>query len=75
MNPTTPLRADDEPNDRFGYSCYVIAIPAPAEIIEAQQAIWRRFPSPRTAIPAHITVKGTFVQITDYESCLRRSRP
>jgi len=27
--------ADDEPNDRWGNSCYVLLIPAPTEIIEA----------------------------------------
>ncbi len=70
MTPTMPLRADNEPNDRFGYSCYVIAIPASESLIDAQQAIWRRFPSDRAAIPAHMTVKGTFVQITDLEEVL-----
>ena len=44
MSPITTPRADDEPNDRFGYSCYVIAIPASESLIEAQQAIWREFP-------------------------------
>jgi len=72
MSPIRPLIADDEPNDRWGNSCYVLVIPAPAEIIEAQQAIWHRYPSPRTAIPAHITVKGTFVQITDYDELLEK---
>jgi hypothetical protein len=72
MSPARPQVADDEPNDRYGYSCYVLLIPAPAEIIDAQQAIWRRYPSPRTAIPAHITVKGTFVQITDFDELLER---
>lgn len=59
--------ADNEPEDQFGYTCYTIDLPAGDRIIEAQQAIWRRFPSPRAAIPAHVTVKGTFVGITSLD--------
>ncbi len=63
VSTTGPKNADNEPEDQFGYACYTIVLPAGDRITEAQQAIWRRYPSPRAAIPAHVTVKGTFVGI------------
>ncbi|MCH8103146.1 MAG: 2'-5' RNA ligase family protein [Chloroflexi bacterium] len=50
-----------------GYTCYTVVLPASDRIIEAQQAIWRRYPSPRAAIPAHVTVKGTCVGIASLD--------
>ncbi|NQW17176.1 MAG: 2'-5' RNA ligase family protein [Chloroflexi bacterium] len=74
MSPTTTLRADTEPNDRYGNSCYVLAIPASKRLVDAQQEIWRRFPSDRSAISAHITVKGTFVRISDLDEVRQIAR-
>ena len=40
MSSIRPTRADSEPNDRFGYSYYVIAIPASKSLTEVQQAVF-----------------------------------
>lgn len=47
-------------NDRFGYSCYVVALPAPPDLTGELSAIERAVGQKRAKIPAHITVKGTF---------------
>ncbi|MCH7734807.1 MAG: hypothetical protein IH961_06290, partial [Chloroflexi bacterium] len=64
---TGPKNADNESEDQFGYACYTVVLPASDRIIEAQQAIWRRYPSPRAAIPAHVTAKGTFIGIASLD--------
>lgn len=59
-------------NDEFGYSCYVIVIPAPPELIEPLLAIERAAGQERAKIPAHITVKGTFHGITSLEGMIEK---
>jgi 2'-5' RNA ligase len=53
----------DLENDEFGYSCYVVAIPAPDELSGPLLDIERAGGQVRAKIPAHITVKGTFFGI------------
>lgn len=52
----------------------MIAILASELLIDVQKAIWRQFPSDRAAIPAHMTVKGTFVRISDLDEVLEIMR-
>jgi 2'-5' RNA ligase len=59
--------ADTQPNDRFGYSCYAIVLPASDALIETVSRIRQASGMVRAAIPAHVTVKGTFVGIDDLE--------
>lgn len=55
-------------NDRFGYSCYVVALPASDELTKQLSVIEKEAGQTRAKIPSHITVKGTFyepVSLTD----------
>ena len=52
-------------NDEFGYSCYVVVVPAPPELAGPLLAIERAAGQERAKIPAHMTVKGTFYAIAD----------
>ena len=60
---TTIPNADEQPDDRFGYSCYALVFSAPDEIVEMCNAIEGESKMTRAKIPAHITVKGTFCGI------------
>jgi hypothetical protein len=64
--------ADHQPNDRFGYSCYALVIPAPASIADRGAVIEREAGMTRAKIPAHITVKGTFYGVDSLEEVKRR---
>ena len=63
--------ADDQSDDRFGYSCYALVFPVSGEIQEETDPIERASGSTRAKIPAHVTVKGTFCGIESL-SDLRR---
>lgn len=64
--------ADHLANDRFGYSCYAVVLPAPDSIRTICDAIERAAGMTRAKIPAHITVKGTFYGIDSLEELKRR---
>lgn len=63
--------ADNQPNDRFGYSCYALVIPASQALIDLVAEVRQRSGMTRVAIPAHVTVKGTFVDIEDLDEIKR----
>jgi 2'-5' RNA ligase len=61
-------------NDRFGYSCYALVIPAPPDITARVAAIEKASGMTRAKIPAHITVKGTFHQVADLKEVRETAR-
>ncbi|MFW6174797.1 MAG: 2'-5' RNA ligase family protein [Chloroflexota bacterium] len=65
--PSIP-NADQEPNDRFGYSCYAVVVPAPDDLRARCDEIERAAGQTRAKIPAHITVKGTFCRIESLDA-------
>ncbi len=60
--------AHNQPNDRFGYSCYSLVIIAPEDIIAKVNAIKRDSGMTIAHIPAHITIKGTFYGIESLDN-------
>jgi 2'-5' RNA ligase len=64
------IDSKDLENDEFGYSCYVISIPAPSELLGRLSEIERAAGQVRAKIPAHITVKGTFYSIASLDGTL-----
>ncbi|MEX1019673.1 MAG: 2'-5' RNA ligase family protein [Litorilinea sp.] len=63
--------ADERENDRFGYSCYAIVLPAQDEIKAICDQIEHAAGMTRAKIPAHVTVKGTFYTIDSLEEVKR----
>jgi 2'-5' RNA ligase len=64
---TTIYSVVNQPNDRFGYSCYSLVVPA-SEVLTAQIEALRQSTGVTVAsIPAHITVKGTFFEINSLD--------
>jgi 2'-5' RNA ligase len=55
--------AANQPNDRFGYSCYTLVLPASDELITQVEALRQEVGITVASIPAHVTVKGTFFNI------------
>jgi len=49
-------------NDRFGYSCYAVALPASDELTMQLSLIEKEAGQTRAKISSHITVKGTFYE-------------
>lgn len=64
--------ADNLANDRFGYACYALVLPADETITALTQRIEAAAGMTRAKIPAHITVKGTFYAIDDLDEVKRR---
>ena len=62
-----PVDASDRPNDRFGYSVYAtVALAAPdqvAKVRKVREAIGLK----RATIPAHVTVRGTFYGVQNFD--------
>ncbi len=65
-----PIDSRNLENDEFGYSCYVIAIPAPDELAGPSLEIEHAAEQVRAKIPAHITVKGTFYGIQSLDGII-----
>lgn len=55
--------ADNQPNDAFGYSCYAVVLSATPALTDLVAEIRQLAGMTRAAIPAHVTVKGTFVGV------------
>ena len=55
--------AHNQPDDRFGYSCYSLVLIAPEDIIAKANDIKRNSGMTVAHLPAHITIKGTFYGI------------
>ena len=62
------IDAATRPNDQFGYSVYVLALLANAEIAEKVAKARDFIGARRTMIDAHVTVRGTFHSIEDLEN-------
>ena len=60
--------AHNQPNDRFGYSCYSLVLIAPEDTIAKVNAIKRDSGMTIAHIPAHITIKGTFYGIESLDT-------
>jgi 2'-5' RNA ligase len=60
----TTIRSSKElTNDRFGYSCYTLVVPASEKLINQVEALRNQMGVTVASIPAHVTVKGTFYGI------------
>ncbi len=57
------IDASNRENDRFGYSVYAVVAFAPEGLTRKVDALRRGIAMERVAIPAHVTVKGTFCDI------------
>ena len=57
-------------NDEFGYSCYVLVIPAPERFAPALLDIEKTAGQELSKIPSHVTVKGTFYAIESLDGVL-----
>ena len=62
-SPHMPIDASNRPDDLFGYSVYAGVLFAPAQLAEPVDAVRVRVGSPRAALPAHVTVMGTFCDV------------
>ncbi len=64
----TTIRSSKElTNDRFGYSCYTLVVPASENLINQVEALRNQMGVTVASIPAHVTVKGTFYDIDSLE--------
>jgi len=54
------VNAGTLPDDRFGYSVYALVAPASTEHVQMVAAVRTAIGQERAAIPAHVTVRGTF---------------
>lgn len=59
-------------NDQFGYSCYVVVVPAPPELKQQLLTIESAAGQERAKIPAHITVKGTMYGIVSLDQVIEQ---
>jgi 2'-5' RNA ligase len=57
----------DLTNDRFGYSCYTLVVPASEELTKQVESLRNQMGVTVASIPAHVTVKGTFYDIDSLE--------
>jgi len=64
--------ASDRTNDSFGYSVYAVVAFAPRSRAAAVEKLRREIDMKRAALPAHVTIKGTFCDIEDFDA-VRRS--
>ena len=64
---STIQSADNQPDDPFGYSCYALVIPAPADLSAQVDAMRLAAGITRASIPAHVTTKGTFYGIASLD--------
>lgn len=64
---TTIYSVVNQPNDQFGYSCYALVLPASAELTEQVENLRNTMGVTVASISAHITVKGTFFNITSLD--------
>lgn len=71
---TSIQSADHQPDDRFGYGCYALVIPASPQIAATCARLERGAKMTRAKIPAHVTVKGTFINIDDLSLVRERTR-
>ncbi len=63
--------ASDHPNDRFGYSVYAgVLLASPAQQCAVQELREKIKPG-RAILPAHVTVKGTFCDISSLDEVER----
>ena len=65
------INASDHPNDSSGYSVYAVVALAPGNQAAAVEKLRREIGMKRAAIPAHVTVKGTFCDVESLDALHR----
>lgn len=68
------MDAKNQPNDQFGYSCYTFVLFASPSLIDLVAEVRHQAGMTRAAIPAHVTVKGTFFGIESLEQVKRLAK-
>jgi 2'-5' RNA ligase len=72
-NTTAIQSAKNQPNDPFGYSCYTLVIPVSDELTAQIDSLRQEVGVTVAAIPAHVTVKGTFFGIDSLDDVKQRT--